>query len=59
MGGLQYGEGSTKFILEGVMYSGVIIPVIFAMASFKTRSISYTPFLDIFDDILASSVLEM
>jgi hypothetical protein len=38
---------------------GVIIPVIFVMASFWAMSISYTPFLDNFDDILASSLMEM
>jgi hypothetical protein len=37
---------------------GVIKPVIFVMASFWVMSISYTPFLVDFDDILASSLLE-
>ncbi len=38
---------------------GVIIPVIFVIASFWAMSISYAPFLDNFDDILASLLLEM
>ncbi len=38
---------------------GVIIPVIFVMASFWATSTSYVPFLDYFDDILASLLLEM
>jgi hypothetical protein len=59
MGGFQYGEGSTKFIFGVLIDSGVIIPVIFVMASFWATSISYAPFLDDFDDILASSLMEM
>jgi hypothetical protein len=42
-----------------LMDSGVIIPVIFVMASFWAISISYTPFLDNFDHILATLLLEM
>ncbi len=38
---------------------GVIIPVIFYMASFWATSISYAPFLEDFDDILDSSLMEM
>jgi hypothetical protein len=37
---------------------GVMIPVIFVMASFWATSISYAPYLDNFDDILASTLLE-
>jgi hypothetical protein len=37
---------------------GVIIPVILVMASFWAISISYAPFVDDFDDILASTILE-
>ena len=59
MGGFQYGEGSTEFILKGVNgFGSVIIPVIFVMASFWATSILYAPFLDDFDDILASTLLE-
>jgi hypothetical protein len=42
-----------------LMDSGVMIPVIFVMASFWATSISYTPFLDDFDDILATLLMEM
>jgi hypothetical protein len=38
---------------------GVIIPVIFVMTSFWATSILFTPFLDNFDDNLASSLMEM
>ncbi len=38
---------------------GVIIPVIFVMASFWVTSISYALFLDNFEDILASLLMEM
>jgi hypothetical protein len=41
-----------------LMDSGVIIPVIFVMASFWVTSILYAPFLDNFDDIIASTLLE-
>jgi hypothetical protein len=41
-----------------LMDLGVMISVIFVMASFWATSISYTPFLDNFDDILASTLLE-
>jgi hypothetical protein len=37
---------------------GVMIPVIFIMASFWVTSILYAPFLDDFDNILASTLLE-
>jgi hypothetical protein len=37
---------------------GVMIPVIFVMASFWAMSISYALFLADFDDILASLLLE-
>ncbi len=40
------------------MNSGVIIPVIFVVASFWATSILYAPFLDDVDDILASMLLE-
>jgi hypothetical protein len=42
-----------------LMDLGVMILVIFDMASFWATSISYTPFLDSFDDILASLLMEM
>jgi hypothetical protein len=42
-----------------LMDLGVIIPMIFVMASFWAMSILYTPFLDNFDDILASLLMEM
>jgi hypothetical protein len=42
-----------------LMDLGVIIPVICVMASFWATSILYAPFLDDFDDILASSLMEM
>jgi hypothetical protein len=42
-----------------LMDSGVIIPMIFIMASFWVTSILYAPFLDNFDDILASLLMEM
>jgi hypothetical protein len=38
---------------------GVKIPVIFVMASFLATSIFYTQFLDDFDDILGSLLMEM
>ncbi len=38
---------------------GVMIPVTFVMVSFWAIGISYTPFLDDFDDILASLLMEM
>jgi hypothetical protein len=38
---------------------GVMIPVIYVMASFGATSILYTPFLDDFDDILAFLLMEM
>jgi hypothetical protein len=41
-----------------LMDLGVMIPVIFVMASFWAMSILYAPFLDNFDDILASTLLE-
>jgi hypothetical protein len=59
MGGLQYDEGSTKFILKCVDGFGVIIPMIFVMASFWATSILYAPFLGDFDDIHASLLMEM
>ncbi len=59
MGGLQYGEGSTEFILEGVDGFGSYDTHDLYMASFWATSILYTPFLDDFDDILASSLMEM
>ncbi len=37
---------------------GVMIPVIFIMASFLVSSILYAPSLDNFNDILASTLLE-
>jgi hypothetical protein len=37
---------------------GVTIPVVFAMASLWVMSILYAPFLDDFDEILASLLLE-
>ncbi len=37
---------------------GVIIPVIFVMAYFWTTNILYAPFLNDFDDNLASMLLE-
>jgi hypothetical protein len=37
---------------------GVIIPMIFVKASFWVTRIFYAPFLDDFDDILASMLLE-
>ncbi len=45
--------------LRVLMDSGLMIPVIFVMASFWAMSILYAPFLDDFDDILASSLMEM
>jgi hypothetical protein len=42
-----------------LMDLGVMIPRIFGMASFWATSISYAPYLDNFDDILASLVMEM
>ncbi len=41
------------------MDPGVIIPVIFVMASFGATSILYAPILDDFDDILSSLLMEM
>jgi hypothetical protein len=58
-GGLQYGEGSTEFILKGVDGFGSYDSVIIVVASFWATSILYAPFLDNFDDILASSLMEM
>ncbi len=47
-----------SLFLKVSMDSGVIIPVIFVMASFWATSILYALFLDNFDDILASMLLE-
>jgi hypothetical protein len=58
MGGLQYGEGPNEFVLESVDGFGSYFTMIFVMASFWATSISYTPFLDNVDDILASTLLE-
>jgi hypothetical protein len=41
------------------MDSGVMIPVILVMGFFGATSILYALFLDYFDDILASTLLEM
>jgi hypothetical protein len=41
-----------------LMDLGVIIPMIFVMASLWAMSILYAPFLDNFNDILASTLLE-
>jgi hypothetical protein len=41
-----------------LMDLGVMIPMIFVMASFWAMSILYTLFLDNFDDTLASTLLE-
>jgi hypothetical protein len=59
MGGLWYSEGLTKFILESVDEFGSLIPMIFVIASFWAISISYAPFSDNFDDILACLLIEM
>jgi hypothetical protein len=48
-----------SLFLRVSMDSGVMIPVIFVMASFGAMSISYALFLDDFDDILASFLMEM
>jgi hypothetical protein len=42
-----------------LMDLGVIVPVIFVMASFWASSILYAPFLDNFNDILDSLQVEM
>jgi hypothetical protein len=43
---------------RGSMDLGVMIPLIYVMASFRAKSILYAPFLDNFNDILASTLLE-
>jgi hypothetical protein len=58
MGGLQDGEFPTKFVLKSVNGFGSYDPMIFIMASFWATSIFYAPFLSIFDDLLASLLLE-
>jgi hypothetical protein len=58
MGGLQYGEGPTKFALKSVDRFGSYYTRDLLKVSFWATSISYTPFLDNFDDILASMLLE-
>jgi hypothetical protein len=47
-----------SFFLRVSMDLGVMIPVIFVMASFWVTSISYAPFFDDFDDIADSMLLE-
>jgi hypothetical protein len=47
-----------SLFLRVLMDSGAIIPVIFITASFWETSILYAQFLDNFDDILASTLLE-
>ncbi len=56
--GLQYDEATKSFSMV-FMDLGVIIPVILVMASFWATSIFYPPFLDDFDDILASLLMEI
>jgi hypothetical protein len=51
-------EAPPSYFSRVLMDLGVIIPVIFVMASFGATSILYAPFLDDFDDILASTLLE-
>ncbi len=59
MDGLQYGESSTEFILEGVDGFGSYATCDLVMAFFWATSISYAPFLDNFDDLLAFLLMEM
>jgi hypothetical protein len=47
-----------SLFLRVSMELGVMIPMIFVMTSFWATSILYTPFLDDFDDILASTLLD-
>ncbi len=44
--------------LRVFMDLGVMIPMIFGMASFWSTSVLYSPFLDDFDEILASTLPE-
>jgi hypothetical protein len=58
MGGLQYGKAPPSSFLSVLMNLGFIILVIIVMAFFWVTSISYAAFLENFDDILASTLLE-
>jgi hypothetical protein len=51
-------KAPTSSFSRVLMDWGVIIPVIFVMASFWATSILYAPFLDDFDYILAFLLLE-
>ncbi len=51
-------KASPSSFVRVLMDLGVIIPVIFVVASFGATSILYTSFLDDFDDILAFLLLE-
>jgi hypothetical protein len=59
MGGLQYGEGSTKFILEGADGFKSYYTRDLCYGVFLASSISYAQLLGDLDDILASSLMEM
>jgi hypothetical protein len=59
MGGLQYGEAPPSSFSRVSMDLGVMIPAIFVMAFFWAMSILYAPFLDDFDGILVSLLMEI
>jgi hypothetical protein len=58
VGGLQDDECPTSLFSRMSMDSGIMIPVIFVMASIWATNISYAPYLDNFDDILVSMLLK-
>jgi hypothetical protein len=59
LGGLHYGEGSTEFILKGVDGLGSYDTRDLCYGVFLGNEYLYTPFLDDFDDIFASLLMEM
>jgi hypothetical protein len=59
MGGLQYGEGSTKFILEGIGGFGTYYTRDFWYGIFLGNEYFVCPILGQFYDILASLLMEM
>ncbi len=58
MGAFYDGECPPSLFLRVSMDSGVMMPVIFVMASFWAMSILYAPFLDDLVDIVLTSLLE-
>jgi hypothetical protein len=58
MGAFYDDECPPDFVLKGIDGSGVMMPVIFVMASFWATRISYAPFLDDLVNIILTLLLE-